>query len=883
MRISGLLIGRSEELRSVGELITGARAGRGGTLVLRGEAGIGKTALLDRAEEIADGFGVLRASGSEFEQELPFAALHQLCRPILGHLGELPARHREALEVAFGLVAGQPDALRVGLAILDLVTAAARERPLLCRVDDAQWLDAASSRAMLFLARRLGADPVVVLFAARPSAAPGELDELPELTVGGLSDEHARGLLAERSPFPLDERVRDRLVAEARGNPLALLHLPRAGGFAPPGAASAPSRVEREFAARLTGLSADARMLLVLAGADPTGDPALLWAAAGALGLDVSAAAPDAAGTGLAEFGARVRFCHPLARSAVYRAADPETLHAAHGALAEVTDPVTAPDRRAWHRALAGGAPDDDVAAELERGAVRARARGGVAAAAAFLERAAALSLDPGRRIERTLDAARAHLDAGGLRTAAELLTSVDPAVLDETQRARVEMLHGRLAFTRPGDDSGPALMVRAARRLSARDPDAARECFLDAVEMGLLVGRAGGVVEEIMATVRTEAPPPSTPDVLDALILLAAKGHRAAAPVLHDVLHDAGRPLWTHRPALAIMIASELFDLDTLDTIAAWLVRAGRESGSPSMLRLGLAQRAHNATLTGDIGQALAAAAEEEAIPDAGGSPVLYHRLLLAAHRGRAGEVSALAGAAAEGSAYVTNLHWATALLHNGLGDHPAALAAARRATAPGALFLTGAVLPELVEAAVRGDEPGLAAQALDALAEHTRAAGGGPVAGVVAYVRGLVTGEEEHFREAVERLAESPLVPYRGRAHLLYGEWLREAGRRGDAVAQLRAAHETLAAAGADAFAARAAAQLRAAGERVADRPSAPAHETLTMQEIAVARLVSAGATSKEVAGQLFISKRTVDAHLRNIFRKLGITSRAQLAGRL
>ncbi|MFC4008972.1 AAA family ATPase [Nonomuraea purpurea] len=880
---SDLLIGRDHEARRVAELATAARAGRGGALVLIGEAGIGKTAILENAAAGAADFRVVRASGAEFEKELPYAALHQLCVPILRHLGELPDRQREALQVAFGLTAGAPDPFRVGVATLELFAAAARERPLVCLVDDAQWLDAASSKAMAFLARRVAADPIAMLFALRLPARASELDELPRLTVSGLSDEFAKSLLAARSPFPLDERVRDRLVAEAHGNPLALLQLPRAGGFALPETSSVPSRIEQAFQSRLAGLPDDARMLLTLASADPTGDPALLWPAARVLGLDIDRACADAAAVELAEFTTRIRFCHPLARSAVYRAAEPDERRAVHGALAEVTSPVVAPDRKAWHRAQATLSPDHDVATELERCASRAHARGGIAAAAAFLERSAALSPDIDRRIGRTLDAAQAHLDAGTGETATALLTTLETATLDEFQRARVELLRGRIAFTRPNDDTGPALVAHAAQRLSNLDPDRSRECYLDALEMCLLVGRGGGFIRQIMDAARS-APAPSSPDVLDALIALAADQPRTAIAMFKESLHGEQGPLWTRWPAIATMISVELWDPDAFSAIAEWLLKAGRESGSPVLLRLGLAQKAADATLSGDVGQALAAVAEEGAIADAAGEPPLvFPRLQLAAMRGRRDEAHELLRVAsktttADGMGRLVNQHSSTAMLYNGLGDFPAALAAARRATEHDDLFLAGAALPELIEAAMRCREPAVAAQALERLTERTQAGGTTAGRGVAAYSRALVTGAEEHYLEAVECLAETSLASYRGRAHLLYGEWLRRKGRRNDCVRRLRLAHEELSAAGADAFARRAADELRAAGERV-DRHAESTYEKLTLQEVAVARLVASGATSNEVAAQLFISKRTVDAHLRNIFRKLGIHSRRRL----
>jgi DNA-binding CsgD family transcriptional regulator len=666
---------------------------------------------------------------------------------------------------------------------------------------------------------------------------------------------------------------------------LALLELPRAGGFVSPDASSVPSRIERGFQARLAGLPVGARLLLTIASADPTGDPGLLWAAARRLGVDQAATSEAAAGAGLVEFSNRVHFCHPLARSAAYRAAEASQRRVVHRVLAEVTDPVSDPDRRAWHRAQASAGPDDSVALELERSASRAQARGGVAAAAAFIERAAALSLDVAVRMDRTLAAVHAHLDAGATDTAARLLTTVERAALDERRHAQVDVLRGRIAFVRHNDGHGPMFMLRAAQRLAALDPARSRETFLDALEMSLVVGRASGVMDTVLAEARSTAPPAAEPDLLDALILLATDGHQAAVPLLRTLLHDSDEPMWVRRPALASTLASELWDPHTHTTIVEWLMKTGRESGSPFVLRLGLAQTASAAALTGDIGRALAAIAEEEAIADAiGGPSVLYPQLHLAAVRGRRREALALFEAATaiatqSGAGHmVANVYWAAAVLHNGLADYPAALAAAQQAVALGDLFLAGAALPELVEAAVRCGEPTTAGNALASLTERTQVSATASGLGIAAYARGLVTGVERHYREAIEYLDETPLMPYRARAHLLYGEWLRRQGRRRDCRPHLRTAHELLSEAGIEAFAQRAAAELRTTGETARSR-SAGTYDRLTPQEMAIARQVATGATSGEVAARLFLSPRTVDAHLRSIFRKLGINSRRQL----
>ncbi|GAA4545474.1 helix-turn-helix transcriptional regulator [Amycolatopsis samaneae] len=877
------LIGRKDEIERLRALVGAAGRGEGGVLVLRGEPGIGKSTLLDHVEHTAPPeFRIVRASGSEFEGELPFAALHQLCVPALAHLDTLSAPYRDSLMIAFGLAEGTPDPFRVGLAALDLLAASAADHPLLCLVDDAHWMDAASVRALTFLARRVAAEPIAIVFAARDQDAVRGLDELPGLTIGGLAEADARALLAGEKTDTLDERVRDRLLAEARGNPLALIELPKAGGFALPTPSPVTGRIERSFQSRMAGLPPDARRLLVLASADPTGDPGLLWTAVRDLDIDVPAATAAVEASGLARFDTRARFCHPLARSAAYRAAEPELRRRAHRALAEATDPAAAPDRRAWHRAQAATGPDELLAAELESSASRAQARGGVAAAAAFLERAAALSLDPDKQVERTLAAARATLDAGRTDTAADLLASIDTEQLDEHRHASVDLLRGRLAFVQGADATvrGPELILRAAQRLAATDPARSRECFLAALEMALVVGRAAGVLDRVLDAARSAPPATREPDLLDALVRWHTEGHRTGVPALRLALTGED-PGWPQAPALATVLAGELWDLDLHATIVDWLVRTGQDTGSPMTVRLGLSQVAVQAVFTGDFGRAIAATAEEEAIADAlGDRPQLYPRVHLAAMRGRRQEVLDLsADAASRGTGQlITNLGWAKAVLYNGLGDYPAALAEATRTVAAGDIFLTGITLPELVEAAVRCGEPAAAASALESLTEHTGPAGTTFARGVAAGARALVSEAEDDYRESIGILAGSTLTPHLARAHLRYGEWLRREGRRREAREQLRTAHERCSEIGMEAFAQRAAGELRATGE-VARSRSGHTYDQLTMQETHIAREVAAGATTKEVATRLFLSPRTVDAHLRNIFRKLGITSRRQL----
>lgn len=823
---------------------------------------MGKSALLAHVRESAAGFRVLEASGSEFETELPFAALHQLCAPLMD---SLTGQHREALEVAFGLASGKPDVLRIGMATLELLGGG---DPVLCLLDDAQWLDEASAQVFAFLGRRLASEPVVLVFAARRPWARSRLDELPGLELRGLADAEARALLTSAV---VDDKVRERLLAEARGNPLALLELPKAGGFALPDVASVPSRIERSFQDRAGRLPADAQLLLTVAGADPTGEPQLLWAAAAELGIDVASAGVEAEASGLVGISTRVRFCHPLARSAVYLAASPAQRQAVHLALAAVTDPWTDPDRRVWHRAQAGTGPDDSLAAELELSAERARSRGGVAAAAAFLERAAALSVSPALRAGRTLAAAQAKLDAGAVDVAAELLTTFS------ADDPRADLLRGRIAFVRDKSNDGPSFVLSAARRMTGA---AARDCVLDAFEIALAFGRPSGVMD---AVVREARGLDRGSDALEALVLLADEGHQTAVPLLRRVFSGDA---WTRHPALATILAGELWDTEVHALVTGWLVKTGQRTGSPFVLRLGLAQRAVGAVITGDLGKAVSAIAEEEAVADAVGMPPLrYQRLHLAAFRGQKQAVLAeiehsLREASRREGLLVANTHWASAVLHNGLGDYPEALAAAREAVAPGDLYLAGTALPELIEAAVRCGEMDAATEALKDLVSRTSPCGTSWASGVAACSEALVTGSEDSFLFALRQLESSAARPHLARTHLLYGEWLRRAGRRVDARTQLRTAHDLLSAMGMEAFAARAAVELQATGE-VARSRSAQVTDELTMQETHIARLVATGATSKEVAARLFLSPRTVDAHLRNIFRKVGINSRRQLAG--
>jgi DNA-binding CsgD family transcriptional regulator len=890
-------------------LIEAVRAGESRALVVSGEPGVGKTVLLDYLAGQARGFRVARTAGVQSEMELAFAGLHQLCAPMLDHIGSIPVPQQDALRTAFGLAAGPPpDRFLVGLATLSLLAEVAAQRSLICLIDDEQWLDQASAQTLGFTARRLAAEPVGLIFATRVTG--DELAGLPRLEVGGLPDNDARALLDSWLTGPLDARVRDLIIAETRGNPLALLELPRgltpvelAGGFGLPGAAPLAGRIEDSFARQLDALPAETRRLLQLAAADPSGDPSLVWRAAGRLRIPIQARAP-AVQAGLAEFGARVRFRHPLARSAAYRSAAVPDRQQLHAALAEVTDPAVDPDRRAWHRAQAAAGPDEEVAAELERSAGRAQARGGLAAAAAFLERAVLLTADPAREAERILAAAQAHMQAGAFGKALELLATAEARPLDELQSARVDLLRGQIAFASSRASDVPPLLIKAAERLEPLNLSLARETYLSAWMAASFAGHlaGAGALLEISRAVRALPPPKQPPRPLDLLLdgfaLLVIDGPDAAAPTLRlavSAFAIADTPVeetlqfgWMANGA-----ASALWDEDSCYAILVRQVRLARAAGALQLLPVALASLAQGDMGRGDFARADSLIAESDAVCEAtGGSRVApYAAMHLAALRGNQAEVTPLAEAAipeaeAQGlGSAVTSVHWAVAILHNGLGRYPDALAAAERTIRDAHLFVSNWALPELIEAAARSEKAQVATDALGRLAETTQAGGTDFGLGLEARCRALVSqgqAAEGSYREAIDRLGRARLRPDLARARLLYGEWLRRENRQADARAQLRIAHEMLDAMGMAAFAERARRELTATGETVRSR-AIETVTTLTAQEALIAGLARDGRTNPEIGAQLFLSGRTVEWHLRKIFTKLGIGSRRELGAAL
>ncbi len=894
------LTDRVSERGVLDRFVAGVRAGEGQALVVRGEPGVGKTVLLDYLAGRASGCLVARASGVQSEMELAFAGLHQLCAPMLDHAESLPVPQREALRTAFGLSAGPaPDRFLVGLAVLGLLSETAGDRPLICVVDDQQWLDRASAQALGFAARRLAADPVGLVFAAR---VPGQdVAGLPELVVAGLAEGDARRLLDSVLTGPLDAGVRDQIIADTNGNPLALLELPRgltpaqlAGGFGLSSAAPLDGRIEESFARQLEALPAQTRQLVQLAAADPSGDPVLVWRAAGRLAIGAGAAGP-AAEAGLAEFGARVRFRHPLVRSAAYRSASVQTRQQLHGALADATDPAVDPDRRAWHRAQAAPGPDEAVAAELEQCAGRAQRRGGLAAAAAFLERSAGLTLDPARRAQRALAAAQAKQRAGASDAALGLLAMAQAGPLDELQRARGDLLRAQVVFASSHGRDAPPLMLSAARQLETLDVRLARETYLEAFTAALFVGRLSPAVGEVARAARM-APPPSGPArapdlLLDGLALLVTEGYPAGTPALRrallaflsqDISAEGLSWLW-----LAERAAMAVWDDETWHVLASRHVKLARESGALSELPLAVRSRILLHAHAGELDEGAALIAEAQAVADATGSQLApYGATGVAAWRGRKAEATELIqanldGVTSRGEGRGVTSQYSAALLYNGLGHYAQALAAAEQVCEYDDIGVLGWSLTELIEAAVRSGQPARASDALQRLSETTRASGTDWALGAEARSRALLSeGEtaEKFYREAIERLDRTRMRPAAARARLLYGEWLRRENRRRDARTELRTAYDLLTTMGIEGFAERARRELLATGDTVRKRSVETASE-LTAQEAHIARLAVDGRTNAEIGAQLFLSTRTVEWHLGKVYTKLGVGSRREL----
>ena len=901
------LLGRRAECEALDRLLGDALAGRSRVSVLRGEAGVGKSALLGYVSDrvpVPD-WRVATAVGVESEMELAYSGLHQLCAPLLDRLDGLPAPQRDALATVFGQNSKPaPDRFLVGLATLTLFAEVAEQQPLLCIVDDVEWLDLTSAQILGFVARRLLAERVAIVCAARTGAGDHVLAGLPELGVHRLGDGDSRALLQENLYGPLDAAVFDQIIMESHGNPLALLELPRtwnsadlAGGFGLPGNHAVVGKIEHSYARRLVELPADTRLLVLAAAAEPLGDPVLLHRAAETLGLEMAAAHP-AVDAGLLKIGARVEFAHPLVRSAAYRSAVAEDRHRVHRALSEATAPKKDPDRRAWHRAQATAGPDEEVAAELERSAGRAQARAGLAAAAAFLQRAVALTVDPAKRGERALAAAQASLEAGAFDAALSLVATAEAGPLDEFQLARIDLLRGHVAFASGLGSEAPPLLLKAAKRLEPFDLALARETYLAAWVAAVFAGylaRTGDLLK-ICRAIQALPPPLEPPGpldlLLDGLAVLITDGRATAASTLQRAakalasipVEDVLRWGWS-----ATAASDAVWDNEGTRAIAERHAQLVRDVGALAHLPLPLAALGNAAIWNGDFGGAASLIAEGEAVAMATGTRLPPNTgLRLMALQGKEPEASRLiAGtieqAAAEGQGLAaTNAHWAAAVLYNGLGRYDEAAAAAHRATTDTfEPYVSMWALPELVEAAARAGDTEVAGAALERLAAATRPCGTDFAFGIEARCRALLSdgaAAEQLYREAIDRLSRAGLRSELARSHLLFGEWLRREGRRRDAREQLRTAHDMLAAIGIEAFANRARRELSATGEKVRKRGD-ETRSQLTPQEDQIARLARDGLSNTEIGARLFISARTVEWHLRKVFAKLGINSRNRI----
>jgi len=906
------LLGRGAERDRLDRILADARAGLSGTVVLGGEPGVGKTSLLDYAQAAAADLTVIRVDGIETEIELSFGALHQLLRPYLARAGVLATPQRTALELAFGLRAGPaPDRFLVGLAALGLLADQATRRPLLCLVDDAQWLDRESADTLAFMARRLYADSIAMVFAVRePAASPGLLGGLPDLAVTGLDDRDAADLLAATAGPGLRPAVAERIVTETGGNPLALIEIGQQlgpgqlNGDTPlPDPVPIGRQLEQRYLQEVRGLPDGTRVLLLAAAADPTGDPQLLWQAGKQLGFTAQAATPAEA-RHLLTIRDAVRFRHPLIRSAVYYGASFADRQRVHASLGAATDPVAHPDQRAWHLAMAATGPDEAVAAELEQVGDRARQRGGWTAAAASFQRAAALTASPAGRGRRLLRAAEASCGAGALRQAQLQLDQATGDLRDRRDLGLAQRVRSRIYHAQHESAKATSALLAAAAGLGHDDLRLARDILVEAVVEAQINGQLApdgttrGDVVRAARSLPLPAGTAATPGdlLLDADATLLGRGLAAAAPLLRTAIDAVrvappGAPELFQWLAAACADATILVDEDRLDELARRMETEARQHGAVLPLTLALSHAGVSNLLAGYLSEAQRCFLEHAAIAEARGQRWNIGALLIAAWRGQTQRVQQLLAAVTddagrEGQGYqLVFADYARCVIELGQGRYGAAYAS----------FTAGLedtsqvkfVLPDLVEAAQRSGQPD-AARGFLAQLERLAAASPSPLTlGYLARGRALTAGDgpgsgaEEHYREAISQHGAARGPVHQARSQLVYGEWLRRVKRPRDARAPLRAAYRGFDEMGAAAFAARTRRELSAAGESVPVRAPGQDREALTAQEAQVAQLAASGATNAEIAAQLYLSPNTIDYHLRKVFRKLGVTSRRQLAG--
>lgn len=891
------VVGRDRELATLAQLLFDARAGRSRSLVLRGEPGIGKTALLDEATVLARGMNVVRISGVQSEGEFAYGVLHALWSQLPAEgLDSLPEPQRTALKITFGLESGPtPNPFLLGLALLNQLADLAECQPTLILVDDAQWLDDSSARTLGFVARRLQAESIGLLFAVRTEIT--HLEDLPVLQIRGLSVEDSRALYSSVVRGPVDELILARFISETNGNPLALLeshHLPHEGLRRIVERGERGPRLEEGYKRRVEDLSAEAGLLLLTAAAEPLGDATLLWRAAKL--LDIPRDAVDELDReGLLHINARVLFRHPLVRSAVYRFAGPDARRAAHRALAEVTDASLEPERHAWHRALATAVPDEEIATELERAAVQVARRGGHAAAAALLERALTLTADDRRTAARALAAAQAMLAAGEPRSAGDLLSIAKHSRLDKVDSVLYEVLAARLAYAREGARRAP-MLVTAAKRQARLDPAGARETLFEAIAAAL---NAGGRVActdfpEVAQAARAAIGPrsPRGPRLLaEGISTLITSGYPAAAPTLHSAVaamlnQELSLPQDLPWISVGILAAVVSWNADAWDALTKLQLHHVRALGAFDVLPQALSQRVEPHIQSGELTAAESVAGELRMVCEAMGAampaqPAAAIASFAAPHNAMAlidAEIER-ATAREEGGA-TTQMLVSKAILSNALGYYQDAWAAATTAYQDPLIWATYS-LGELIEAAARSGRDEEALSALEDLSERARAAQTSWALGIEARSRALLsdpTAAEPLYRASIDHLQRTRAQVHLARSHLLYGEWLRRKGRRVDARIQLHAAFDMFRGMGAIAFTQRAQRELAATGETARKRIDDPdIEEQLTDRETQIGRLAAAGLSNREIGQQLFISHRTVGYHLAKVFAKLEVTSRA------